>query len=369
MGYSNSSQVGRADTVCRRGRWLVLTVVALAAGIAVSERPFAPPLAASPRRQAGLEASSTPARSRIRLEVLGTPWDQPTGAPQVETRVLLAPGQGATQYIVAGGTEDEDVCRAGFVSAPASLRPVYLWEVDVRVVAVAPTRTTVELRWRRSRPRAPETAVVGDVRTVTLGPGDYHVFDFVTAPPGSTSCANIVLRVLADPLPERLPEPPVTVDLWVAQDDARGRHWARQQVSGRLGGPLSFRLGPLEWALDGTPNSPRSDGTPIRLDVSGTVQPVLRADGQLDVEVAMIRALSLGRARVTGEGRATFTCAFDEAIAIPMPEARGQSRARVAGQEGSPAAPGVQALGPLTVVDFAQFFTAKPTTLYVVVHR
>jgi len=335
----------------------------------VSEHPFAPAVAASPRRQAGPEGSSTPARSRIRLEVLGTPWDQPTGAPQAETRVVLAPGQGATQYIVAGAAGDEDVCRVGFVSAPAGLRPVHLWEVELHLLAVSPTRTTVELRWRRSRPREPETAGVGDARTIALGPGDYHVFDYVAAAAGSTSCANVVLRILADPLPDPLPQPPVTVALWMSQDDAKGSHWARQDVTGPLGGSLSFRLGPLEWSLDGTPTSLRPDGTPIRPDVAGTVQPVRRADGQLDVEVVMTRAVSLGRARVTGDGRATFTCAFDEAIEIPMPDPRGQARARVADLWGSPVAPGVHALGPLTVVDFSQFFAAKPTRLYVIVRH
>jgi hypothetical protein len=346
----------------------VLTGVVLAAGVAVSEFAFEPPLAASPRSQEATEASPAPARSRISLEVLGTPSDRRTGVPQMETRAVLAPGESATRHVVAGDTPDEDVCRAGFVSDPAGLRPAHLWEVQLHLVAVAPTTTTVELRWRRSRPRDPDASPVGDVRRLTLGPGEYHVFDYVAATQGSASCANVVLRVLADPLPETVPQPPVTVDLWVAQDDARGRHWARQQVAGRLGAPVPFRLGPLEWSLDGTPGPPRPDETPIRLDVAGTVHPVLRADGQLDVEVAMTRGLSLGRARVGGEGRATFPCAFDEAVEIPLPDVRGRSRARVAEHEGA-RAPGVQTAGPLTTVDFAQFFAARPTTLYLVVRR
>jgi hypothetical protein len=367
MTFQATSRTDRTTATGAR-RWLALAQVVCAAAVALGAYQFAPPIAASSPGESAPEASSEPTRSRITLEVLGTLWDRPTGAPKGDVRVVLEPGQRATHHIVAGN-EDAELYHVGFVKDPAGLRPSYLWEVQIQLLAVSPTETTVELRWSRSRPREQEAPVAGDVRTVTLRPGEYHLFDYVAADTRSTSCANVVLRILADPLPEPPLQPPVSVDLWVAQEDARGRHWARQQVAGRPGHSLPFTLGPLEWSLDGTPTSHGSDDAPIRLDVSGTVQPVLRADGRLDVAVEMTRGFSLGRARVTGKGRATFDCAFDEAVEIQLPDARGQSRALVAGRAGTPVAPGVQESGQLTVVDFAQFFAAKPTSLYIVVHH
>jgi hypothetical protein len=366
MRSQTASRLARTAPQARGRRWLQLVLVVCAAALGLSVLPLAAPLAASSPGQAAPEA---PARSRIRLEVLGTPWDQPTGESQVETRVSLASGQSATRYVVAGGTDDANFCRVGFVSDPVGLRPVYLWEVQIHLVSVTPTKSTVELRWSRSGTREQESPVAGDVRTVTLGSGEYHLLDYLAAPTRSAACASVVLRVLADPLPEPVPQPPLTIDLWVAQDDARGRHWARQQVAGQPGQALPFRLGPLQWSLDGAPASHGSDDAPIRLDVAGTVQPVLRADGRLDVTVQMSRGLSLGRAQVIGEGRATFDSAFDEAVEIQLPDAKGQSRARVAARAGASAAPGVQETGQLTVVDFARFFAAKPTNLYIVVRH
>jgi hypothetical protein len=350
-------------------RWVAGCLIACAAAFGLSLHPLAPPLAASSPSQTAPVIPSPPARSRIRLEVLSTLWNRPTGTPRGEARVELEAGQWVTQYIVAGGSDDADFCRPGFVSDPAGLRPVYLWEVQLHLVAVTPMRTTVELRWSRSRPREPEAPLVGDARTVTLGSGEFHLFDYVGASTGSSSCANVLLRLLADPLPEPTPQTPVAIDLWMSQDDARGRNWARQQVAGQPGQALPFQLGPLEWSLDGAPRPHGADDTPIRLDVSGNVRAVVRADGRLDVAVEMTRGHSLGLARVSGEGRATFDCAFDEAVEIQLPDAKGQSRARVANRPGSPAAPGVWEDGQVTVVDFARFFAAKPTSLYIVVRR
>ncbi len=369
MRRHTSSPAARAAAHFGARRWVRVCLIACAAAFGLSVAPAAPPLSASSPGRTAPEAPSPPARSRIRLEVLSTPWNRPTGTPRGETRVELEPGQRATQYVVAGGGDDPDFCRPGFVSDPAGRRPVYLWVVQLHLVAVTPTRTTVELRWSRSRPREPEAPLVGDVRTVTLGSGEFHVFDYVAASTDSSACANVLLRVLADPVPESAPQPPAAIDVWMAQEDARGRHWARQRLEGQPGQALPFRLGPLEWSLDGAPRPHDAGDTPIRLDVSGTVRPVVRADGRLDVAVEMTRGYSLGGARVTGEGRATFDCAFDEAVEIQLPDAKGQSRARVAGRVALPAVPGVREDGQRTVVDFAEFFAGKPTSLYVVVHR
>jgi hypothetical protein len=369
MHRQTSSPAARADTQHGGRQWVAVCLIACAAAFGLGPHLAAPHLAASSPSQTPPAVPSPPARSRVRLEVLSTRWDRPTGTPHGETRVVLEPGQRATQYVVAGDLDDPDFCRPGFVSDPAGLRPVYLWEVQLHLVAVTSMRTTMELRWSRSSPREPEVPLVGDVRTVTLGPGDYHVFDYVAASNGSSPCASVLLRVLADPVQDPAPQPPVAIDVWMAQDDARGRHWARQRLAGLPGQALPFQLGPLEWSLDGAPRPHGADDTPIRLNVSGTVRPVVRADGRLDVAVEMTRGYSLGGARVTGEGRTAFDCAFDEAVEIPLPEAKGQSQARVAGRAGSPAAPGVREDGQRTVVDFAEFFAGKPTSLYIVVHR
>ncbi|MBE3097210.1 MAG: hypothetical protein IMZ44_08795, partial [Planctomycetes bacterium] len=162
-----------------------------------------------------------PANARVRFEVLGTLRDRATGIRRTETHLTLATGEGATRYLAAGGPDAADICQVAVVDDPASVRAAFVWQLDVLAVAVSPLQTTLELRWSRSRGTPDDRQVeAGDTRTLTLGAGDYHVFDYVSAQPGSSQCANLILRVLADPLPPIEPQPSLTVDLWLSQEGA-----------------------------------------------------------------------------------------------------------------------------------------------------
>jgi hypothetical protein len=313
---------------------------------------------------------AVPANARVRFEVLGTQRDRPTGVRRTETHVTLAAGEGARRYLAAGGTDVADICQVGVIGAPASIRAAHVWQLDVFAVAVSSTETTLELRWTRSGGNQDDRQTeAGDTRTLTLGAGDYHIFDYVSAPPGTSSCANVILRVLADPLPPPGPEPLLTVDLWLSQEGAGGRQWTHQRIAGRAGRPLPFRLNALRWSAAGTMLPATTGGPAIGLDVTGTIQATLRPDGFLDASVRVVRGLSWGRARVEGEGEQAFRCAVGEPVAILLPDPKSQAWMRSTGDVTPPFADGVSAQGGTTVVDFARFFAGSHGAVYIVVRR
>jgi len=309
-------------------------------------------------------------RARVRFAALGTHRDRPTGDPETETHVTLGVGEGARRYLAVRGTDEADICNASVVSDPLSVRAVYLWQLDVQAVSVSPTQTTIELQWSRTRgslgERQPEA---GDTRTLTLGAGEYHVFDYVSAPPGVSSCANLFLRVLADPLPQPEPQPLVTVDLWLSQEGRTGRQWTHQRVAGRAGQPLPFQINPLQWSPSGAILRGPADRSAVGLDVAGTIEATVRSDRFVDVSVRVRRGLSWGRVWVEGDGQQEFRCAIDEAVALLMPQPKGQARIQTVAEVTPPFADGVFAQGDKTVVDFARFFAGSEAVLSIVVRR
>jgi hypothetical protein len=314
--------------------------------------------------------STREANARVRFEVLGTHRERPTGWPQAETHATLGVGETVTRYLTAGRGEAPDICEAGFINDPASVRPAYFWQLDARVLAVTAATTTVQLRWRRSQAhQGSMQEEAGDTRTLTLGLGEFQNFDYVGAPAGSSSdCSNLLLRLLVDPLPLADPQPLVTMDLWLAHDRSGRRRWVHQQVSGRSGQLVTFRLDPLMWSPAGTPIDKESPGPGIGMGVQGTAVATVRPEGFVDVSVQAKRSLTWGRARLDGEGQQDFRCDVNEAVALLFPDATGQAVAPAA-MGGVEMAPGVFNHDDKTVVDFARFFAGSDAALYVVVHR
>ncbi len=309
--------------------------------------------------------------ARGRFEVLATQRDRATGRPRAETYVTLGDGEGASRYLAAGSADAPDICQAGFVNEPSSVHPMFLWRLDTQVLGVSSTATTLQLRWSRSRTIQGRTeADQGDTRTLTLGLGEYHVFDYVAAAPDSpSSCANLVLRILAEPVPRPDPQPLLAVDLWLVDETDSGQRWVHQQVKGRSGQPLPFRLDALKWSPSGSRSHADAVGPSIGLDVRGTVNATLRPDGPVDVSIRAARSVTWGGARLSGEGQQEFRCAFGESVAILLPDPVGEAASRSTAAAGAKFAEGVFARGETTVVDFARFFAGRQTSLYVVVSR
>jgi hypothetical protein len=307
----------------------------------------------------------------VRFEVLGTEREHATGRPQAGTHVTLGVGERATRFLAAGAADDPDICHAGFVNDPSTVHAIYLWQLDVRMLTGSPTETTLELRWSRARANQEQMqAEAGDTRTVTLGLGEYQIFDYVNALASpSSSCTNVMLRVLADPLPQPDPQPLLTLDVWLAYDGKAGSRWVHQRVSGRSGQPLSFRLDALKWSPAGVPIVADEEGPAIRLEVGGTITATLRPEGFLDVSVRAVRSLTWGRARLQGEGQQDFRCAVGESVAIVLPDPKGQASARTTAVGQTTLADGLTVRGDKAIVDFARFFAGGEASLHVVVRR
>ena len=159
------------------------------------------------------------------------------------------------------------------------------------------------------------------------------------------------------------------MDLWLSQEGSTGRHWRHERISGRAGQPLPFRIDALRWSPTGTILPGPTDRPAVGLEVTGTIQPTLCPDRFVDLTVRARRTFSWARARVEGEGQQELRCAIDEAVAILLPDPKGQARVQTAGDMTPPFADGVFAQGDSTVVDFARFFAGSHGALYIVVRR
>lgn len=348
---------------------LVIAVGALGLGLGLFAIVFPRVEASEPVE--GRQVSALQGKARVRFEVLGTEREHATGRPQAGTHATLGADERVTRYLAAGGTDDPDICHAGFVNDPSTVHPIYLWQLDVRMLAGSPTETTLELRWSRARANQGEMrAEAGDTRTLTLGLGEYQIFDYVNAfPISSSSCTNVILRVAADALPQPDPQPLLALDVWLAHDGKAGSRWVHQRVSGRSGQPLPFRLNALKWSPAGVPIVADEEQPTIGLEVSGTITATLRPEGFLDVSLRATRALTWGRARLTGEGQQDFRCAVGESVAILLPDPKGQASAQTTAVGQTTLADGVIVSGERTVVLFARFFAGGQASLHVVVRR
>lgn len=313
----------------------------------------------------GQDASAVkqpPPAARVRVEVVRTPRDG-TSASAAWANLPLAVGATLTQYLGAGPEGTPDLCDAQAYKAPPSIRPSYLWQTDVRLLAVSAGGTTVELRWSRSRG---EQVEAGDTRVLKIDAGQYHLVDYIAVTDRSSACANLALRLLAEPIPEDSGAP-LTVDVWLLHQSAAGRRWVHQQMAGKSGTRMPFGLEALQWSADGRPlaDSAQKESS-VGLQVQGSVVAALRADGQLDVSVEATRTLSFGRVKLEGRGNQDFLSAAGETAALVLPAAAGRATSDAPPGLG-PLAAGLSVAAGRATVDFARFFDRAKTSLYVLV--
>lgn len=345
----------------RVARWAPATVgllTALAWGsVEGLARPQSPGAAPTP---------SAAVRAQIRLEALATNEDGPTGVQRTESRSIRAVGGDAVTFLAAGGRDAPTLCDVGFSPQRPDGPAFYLWRFDTRVVAATGARTTVAVswtRWRRDEQDATGT------RTVTLAPGDYHILDFVPAPAGPPSpCANLEIRLAADPVPQDEPRPELTYDLWLAQEGPLGRRWSHRQVRGRSSDPVAFTLDPLAWSVGGVALLGAADVGAVRLSANGTIRATLGPDGFVDVSVKTDRTVSWCKQDLGDGGRQSYRARLGEAVALVLPDPTSTAEAPVNACSEA-AAPAVQVKGARAVMDFGQFFSGNHASLTIVVSR
>lgn len=356
---TNSLRLGR--TRRRVGRWAPVTVGLLAALVWGSVAGLARP------HESG--AAPTPpvaVRAQIRLEALATNEDGPTGLQRTELRSIRAVGGDAVAFLAAGDREAPTLCDAGFSPQRPDSPVFYLWRFDTRVVAATEARTTLAISWTRWR--QDEQDATG-TRTVTLAPGDYHILDFVAAPVGPSSpCANLEIRVSADPVPQDEPRPELTYDLWLTQEGPLGRRWTHQQVRGRSSDPVTFTLNPLAWSVGGVALFGTAHVSAVRLTANGTVRATLGPDGFVEVSVKTVRTVSWCKEDLGEEGRQSYRAKLGEAVALILPDPTSIAEVPLNACPGA-TGPAVQLKGANAVLDFGRFFAGNHASFTIVVSR
>jgi hypothetical protein len=297
---------------------------------------------------------------------LTTIEDGPTGQQQLESRRIQAAGSEGVTFLVAGEREALTLCDAGFSLERPEGSAYYLWRFDTRVMATTEARTTLAVSWTRWRQGARDGS---GARTITLEPGDYHILDFVPAPAGSSSsCANLEIRLSADPVPQDEPRPQLTYDLWLSQEGPLGPRWSHQQVRGRSSDPVRFTLTPLAWSVLGVALPDTADQRAVRLGVKGTIRATLDPAGFVDVSLSADRTLTWCRYGGGDGGRQSYRARLSEAVALLLPDPTGAAEVPVTACSDS-TAPAVQRKGTRAVMDFGRFFTGTHASLTIVISR
>ena len=298
----------------RRARWWAPAGAALLASLALGS------VEGVARQQVPGGGPTEPAavRAQVRIEALTTNADGPTGRQQLESRRIQTAGQEAVTFLVAGSPDTPTLCEAGFSMDRPERPAYYLWQFETRVVAATEAQTTVAVSWTRWRQ---DTRDGSGTRTVTLEPGDYHVLDFVSAPPGPAAhCANVVIRLLADPVPQDEPEPELIYDLWLSQEGGLGPRWSHRQIRGRSSHLVPFTLGPLAWSVRGDALAGTADRRAVQLGVKGTLRATLDPTGFVEVSVKTDRTLTwCGRGGGDG-GHQNYRARLGEAVALVLPD-------------------------------------------------
>jgi hypothetical protein len=318
-------------------------------------------------RMRPVPAQSQGMKARVQFEVLGTYRDRATGSTRAETHVSLGRGQSVTRYVRAGDVNDPSVCNLGFVREQSAVRPTYLWEMEASVLDVTQSGARVQLRWSRSVADGHGGMQVeaGDTRRLTLRPGEYQVFDYVNAPSGP--CSSALLRILAEPVPEPVTQPPLSVDLWLAQDSENGRRWVHQRLTTDAGKPTPFRLESLKWSASGAPLNTDATTPAVGMALTGTITATLRPEGFLDMSVKAVRSLTWGSSTLNDAGEQDYRCELNESVALLLPEPRGEATAAAAGV--GKAGRGVLISDDKAVIDFERFFAGAQASLYVLVTK
>ncbi len=309
--------------------------------------------------------------------------------------VSLKPGETRTQYLYASansgasgvsstppaGTNAGGDVGAGGVpvaggvvtSPPPVPRPGYdyLWQVDVKAVAIAIDLVTFDLDWKRTEVRdGSRQTVVGDHRTITLRQDERHVLDFVACSPDARF-ANVLLEIRASPVEDAsVADLSFSYDLWLVHQTSDGAKVTRHAVvTGRQGQKVNFAFASVPLALDAAA-APDAD-SPFRMLVTGTIVGRQRPDGTIEVAVRPMRAHRSPTGGVSsGGGAKTFLTRTDETTSIAFPAESGYSGWRPGpGFTLASPKPGVTMNGDLLRVNLKPFFEGTSTSILVTVHR
>jgi hypothetical protein len=202
-----------------------------------------------------------------------------------------------------------------------------------------------------------------------LAPGDYHILDFVSAPAGPPSpCANLEIRLAADPVPQDEPRPELIYDLWMSEEGPLGPRWSHRQVHGRSSDPVTFTLGPLAWSVRGVALSGTPEISAVRLTANGTIRATLGPDGFVDVSVKTDRTVSWCKQDRGDGGRQSYRARLGEAVALILPDPATTAEVPLNACSAM-AAPAVQLNGANAVLDFGRFFSGNHASLTIVISR
>jgi hypothetical protein len=305
-------------------------------------------------------------RALVRLEALITYDDGPTGVHRVESRTIQAAGSRTVKFLAAGERDAPTLCEAGFSPQRPEGSSYYLWRFETQVVAATEARTTVAISWTRWRLDEPDGS---GTRKITLEPGDDHVLDFVSAPAGPPAhCANVVIRLATDPVPQDDPRPELTYDLWLAQEGSLGPRWSHRQLRGQSSNLVTFTLSPLAWSVRGLALPETADRAAVRLGVKGTVRATLGPDGFVDVTVMADRTLTWCGAGRRDGGRQSYRARLGEAVALFLPDPATTADVLVTACPAA-TAPAVQLKRANALLDFGRFFAGNHASLTIVVSR
>jgi hypothetical protein len=304
-----------------------------------------------------------PPQSRVRYEALATTQDGATGTYRYETRSVVAVGGAKTAYFVAEASGPTALCGTnGFTgSAPSSPSP-YQWRLTTRVLGVTANQTRLQVNWTRWKSGSEDGE---GSRTVTLGPDDRHVFEFIAAPSAQPAgCSNLMLQVAAAPVPSDEAPSMLAFDVWLLHEDASGQRWSHDRIYSPSAVAREFTLAPLFWTASGRPSdAPEADG--VRLAVTGDIRATLDSSGFVDVAVTAKRALHWrGQAGVEG-GRQEFRARLGESAAIELPEAKAVVEATGAMAH----ARGLQIGNGSAAMRFGEFFAGSRTSVVVIVSK
>lgn len=210
------------------------------------------------------------------------------------------------------------------LTPPDPLPPVW-WVVTTDFVSKHFDGATVDVRWQRrvNTPLLHEPAVEERARRLTLVEGRPHVLDFVPMEMPNGNCDAVILQaeVLFDD-PPAVADSRIEHDLWLVHRDASGREQAFRLVeTGRQGEVLDYAFDTI--TFDG--NGARTDGGPLRMNVSGTVKGRIRTDGRIDLVLEASQGFgteSAGRT-AAATGKKTLIVSPGEVVEIPFPAAEG----------------------------------------------
>jgi hypothetical protein len=359
---NRSGDAVRQGETRKRARWWALAAAVILAALALGS------VEGVARQQVTHSAMTQPiaVRALVRFEALTTNEDGPTGQQQLESRRIQAAGSEVVTFLVAGDRDAPTLCDAGFSLERPEGSAYYLWRFDTRVVAATEARTTLAVSWTRWRQGERDGS---GTRTITLEPGDYHILDFVPAPAGSpSSCANLEIRLTADPVPQDEPRPELTYDLWLTQEGPLGPRWSHRQVRGRSSDLVTFTLNPLAWSVRGVALPDTADRRAVRLGVKGTFRATLDPTGFVDVSVKTDRTLTwCGHGGWDG-GRQSYRARLGEAVALVLPDPATTAEVPVNACADA-IAPAVQLKGANAVLDFGRFFSGNHASLTIVISR